>query len=310
MDNFSIFAGLGIGIASWFWLVHCMKINGRPWWLRHFTGASLFIFPTIGLSLFFAGILGVTDEDGVPIGWSGAVMGLVVSLPMLIPLWLSWRKSKRQNTSHRITNETPQLAPEPPQPKAANEPTESLEQALENNRQAVRAAIQQRRGKRSSSYLAPRPVAITGNLRFVYEDSQGNTSTREVSNWREDGVYLKGYCHKADDVRTFRRDRVVEFLEGEHLVSSTVRTSSPRKQNVDAIEILFTGFPKARRAQLEATANDFGMRVCKTVTVGLSFICAGPTPGPAKLRNAQAKGVAVLDETDFLKLLETGEMPE
>lgn len=310
MDDISILVGLIAGITTWFWLARCMKINGRPWWLRHLTGASLFIFPTIGLSMFFAGVLGATDDEGVPLGWSGAVMGLVVSLPMLIPLWMSWRKSKRRSVSHKTTDNSPKLATAAPQLKPKTEPAETLEQTLESNRQSARAEIQQRSGKRPSSYLAPRLVSTTGNLRFIYEDSQGNISTREVSNWREDSGYLKGYCHKAGEIRTFRLDRIVEFLDGKDLLSPAAPTPLYRKQKEDAIEILFTGFTKARRAQLEETANKFGMRVCKTVTVGLSFICAGPTAGSTKLRNAHAKGVPVLDESGFLKLLETGEIPE
>lgn len=305
MDDFSILAGLGIGIASWFWLVRCMRVNGRPWWLRHLVGASLFIFPTIGLSLFFAGILGVTNEDGEPFGWSGAAMGLVVSLPMLIPLWLSWRKSNRQ-TINKVTNETAKAASKSPQSNAA---PDSLEQALENNRQAVRAHIQKRTGKRASSYLAPRSTATTGNLHFIYEDSQGSITTREVSNWREEGVYLEGFCHKAGDVRTFRRDRIVEFLEGEFLLSSRGPISAQKKQNVDAMEILFTGFSASDREMLEDDAEAYGMIVRKTVTQNLDFLCAGPRAGSAKLEQARAQGCTVLSEDQFLDLIENGVMP-
>jgi len=284
MDDLSVLVGLGTGIASWFWLVRCMRVNGRPWWLRHLVGASLFIFPATGLSLFFAGILGVTDEEGESFGWSGAAMGLVVSLPMLIPLWLSWRKSKRQTIS-KVTNETAKAATKAPQSNVA---PDSLEQALENNRQAVRAHIQQRTGKRASSYLSPRPTATTNNLRFVYEDSQGNITTREVSNWRDNGVYLEGFCHKAGDIRTFRRDRVVEFLEGELLLSSRGPLPAQKKQDVDAMEILFTGFSASDREMLEGDAESYGMIVRKTVTQNLDFL---------------------LSETEFNKLLKHGVLP-
>lgn len=154
-------------------------------------------------------------------------------------------------------------------------------------------------------------------IKFDYEDAKGNISTREVSQWKDDGWLLKGICSNDERRKTFRRDRIkAVHTEGDslrpisipqHLVDQAITLIKKRS---DSLEILFTGFAKARRAQLEAAANESGMRVCKTVTVGLSFVCGGPTAGPTKLRNAQAKGIPVLDESDFLKLLETGEMPE
>ena len=154
-------------------------------------------------------------------------------------------------------------------------------------------------------------------LKFDYEDAKGNVSTREVSQWKDDGWLLKGICSNDNRRKTFRRDRIKVVHAGgdslrpismpQHLVDQAITSIQKR---TDSLEILFTGFAKARRAQLEEAANESGMRVCKTVTVGLSFVCGGPTAGPTKLRNAQAKGVPVLDEADFLKLLETGELPE
>lgn len=154
-------------------------------------------------------------------------------------------------------------------------------------------------------------------LKFDYEDAKGNVSTREVSQWKDDGWLLAGICSSDNRRKTFRRDRIQVVHEGEgslkpismpqHFVERAIRPTTKRS---DSLEILFTGFAKARRAELEAAAVESGMRVCKTVTMGLAFVCGGPTAGPTKLRNAQAKGVPVLDEVDFLKLLETGEMPE
>ncbi|MGP9644786.1 hypothetical protein ACT3TJ_15240 [Halomonas sp. AOP30-A1-24] len=154
-------------------------------------------------------------------------------------------------------------------------------------------------------------------MKFDYGDAQGNVSTREVSQWKDDGWLLTGICSSDNRRKTFRRDRIQVTHEGgdglkpismpQHLVDRSITASKKRS---DSLEILFTGFAKARRAELEAAAAESGMRVCQTVTMGLSFVCGGPTAGPTKLRNAQAKGVPVLDEADFLKLLETGEMPE
>ncbi|MBL1269453.1 hypothetical protein KV699_07185 [Vreelandella titanicae] len=154
-------------------------------------------------------------------------------------------------------------------------------------------------------------------LKFDYEDAKGNVSTREVSQWRDDGWLLAGICSSDNRRKTFRQSCIQEIHEGgdslksismpQHLVDSAITASKKRS---DSLEILFTGFPKARRAEFEAAATESGMCVCKTVTIGLSFLCGGPTAGPKKLRDVQEKGIPVLDEADFLLLLETGEIPE
>ncbi|NWO55012.1 BRCT domain-containing protein [Chromohalobacter israelensis] len=154
-------------------------------------------------------------------------------------------------------------------------------------------------------------------VRFVYEDAKGNVSMREVAQWVDDGWQLKGICSSDSRFKTFRRDRIVEVLTDPGLLVAIQRpahlapqqdpstiTSSP------SLEILFTGFPKARRAALEEYASEAGMRLRKTVSKELSFVCAGPNAGSTKLRKAQGQCVAVLDESDFLWLLGTGELPE
>lgn len=156
-------------------------------------------------------------------------------------------------------------------------------------------------------------------LRFDYQDAKGNFSTRELVNWNDDGWLLKGFCTTDQAPKTFRRDRILKVYEDGGLLLKPIekpehvsarRTTVRARRRSTEIEILFTGFPKARRAQLEEAASEAGIAVRKTVTVGLSFVCGGPTAGPTKLRKAQGQGVSVLDEADFLWLLDTGEMPE
>ncbi|WP_143005098.1 BRCT domain-containing protein [Billgrantia gudaonensis] len=149
----------------------------------------------------------------------------------------------------------------------------------------------------------------TPRLRFVYEDSQGNTSTREVTNWDDDGIYIEGYCHHANDVRTFRRDRIVSFLEGENLLKPLAPKLDDGGKGGGAMEILFTGFSAQEREGLEEDAASFGLLVRKTVTKNLDFVCAGPRAGPAKLAKARAQGCTVLDEEQFWALVEDGVMP-
>ena len=51
------------------------------------------------------------------------------------------------------------------------------------------------------------------------------------------------------------------------------------------------------------------MKIVKSVTKKLSFLCAGENPGPSKLKKAKSQKVTVLSEEQFLNLLKTGEMP-
>lgn len=75
-------------------------------------------------------------------------------------------------------------------------------------------------------------------------------------------------------------------------------------------EILFTGFSASVRESLEDTARDEGMKVRKTVTKNLTFLCAGPNAGPTKVAEAKSRGALVLDEDQFWTLIETGEIEE
>lgn len=44
---------------------------------------------------------------------------------------------------------------------------------------------------------------------------------------------------------------------------------------LDATEILFSAFPTAQRRALEAYAANVGMKVVKTMTEGLTYLCVG-----------------------------------
>lgn len=146
-------------------------------------------------------------------------------------------------------------------------------------------------------------------LRFVYQDAKGNISTREVTNWTDDGAYLEGYCHQAKDVRTFRRNRIVDVLQGEHLLAPMAPRLDAGGKGGGAMEILFTGFPADDRFDLENEAESQGMTVRKTVTQKLDFVCAGPKAGPTKLSKARSQGCVILDEDDFWSLVEDGVLP-
>ncbi|MBI2381488.1 MAG: hypothetical protein HYV16_12115 [Gammaproteobacteria bacterium] len=154
-----------------------------------------------------------------------------------------------------------------------------------------------------------------GAVSFLYRDSKGEEKQHSVIRWSEVGHYLKGWCVCCNGVRTFRKDRVVEYLDGsdaqlidprpsaQPLISDTQREGRPA-------QIVFTGFPSVQRSVLEQRATDAGMDVRKSVTQGLDFLCGGPNAGPTKLEKARAQRVYIMTQAQFLALLETGELPD
>lgn len=152
-------------------------------------------------------------------------------------------------------------------------------------------------------------------VRFIYRNAHNATTGVVLSRWRETGHYLQGLAGVDRQYRTYRKDRVVEYLNGsdELLVDpSPPPPPSPKRGSApdDRPQVLFTGFSSAARAALEAEADEHGLHVVKSVTQGLSFLCSGSTAGPAKLEKARAQGVYIMNEADLHALLETGVLPD
>lgn len=175
---------------------------------------------------------------------------------------------------------------------------------------------------------AARAGAGFETITFDYVDSHGERSHRTVEVTAVDDEYLEGFCHKAQAERTF----VIGRIRGKVMVDDTAEVMAPKKwaaearrnphngvvamggdtpkrylpkdDPVDGLdEILFTGFPAAKRAELEALAAGAGMRVVKTVTVDLMYLCMGPNAGPSKIDKANEVGAALIDEAQFLSLI-------
>ncbi|MGN6260255.1 MAG: BRCT domain-containing protein [Ralstonia sp.] len=156
------------------------------------------------------------------------------------------------------------------------------------------------------------------SMTFVYRNQKGETKEYNLTNWSEVGYYIEGVCTRAHAVRTFRKDRVVEYQDGCDALLADPRpgpppTVSKARETTNApreLQILFTGFPAAQRTALEARATDAGLHVAKTVTQGLQFLCVGPNAGPAKVRKAREQSAYIVDQVQLIALLETGELPD
>ncbi|MDF3832047.1 hypothetical protein P3W85_03630 [Cupriavidus basilensis] len=55
-------------------------------------------------------------------------------------------------------------------------------------------------------------------ISFVYRNQKDETKTYELLDWVEQGDYIRGICTRANAMRTFRKERVVAYLEGGSLL--------------------------------------------------------------------------------------------
>lgn len=78
---------------------------------------------------------------------------------------------------------------------------------------------------------------------------------------------------------------------------------------VSGPQVCFTGFNVTDKDELSRRAGEAGLTVVSSITKGLSFLCAGDNAGPAKIARAREQGTRLLTREEFLRLLDTGEVP-
>lgn len=150
-------------------------------------------------------------------------------------------------------------------------------------------------------------------MSFIYQAPGTPEKAFVLLNWKEAGCYIRGIDVETNTFKTFRKDRVLSYLENAESLLEIPFTQPPppvKKSAGHGPEIVFTGFPSVQRAHLEAKAVSVGMTVCKSVTKNLSYLCAGPNAGPTKVATARAQHVFIVSEPQFLTLIETGELPD
>lgn len=159
-------------------------------------------------------------------------------------------------------------------------------------------------------------------VQFAYIDASGEYSDRRVVVRQLDGLCFQGLCLSRRATRTFRLDRVLGDITSE--ISGEVQepwtwarglakpkakpapskpapqaTPAPAPAAEQVGEVLFTGFARAERDELEQLADAHRWRVRKSITKNLTVLVAGPRAGEAKLAQARAAGVQVMDRGAF-----------
>ncbi|KAE9526050.1 BRCT domain-containing protein [Testudinibacter aquarius] len=160
-------------------------------------------------------------------------------------------------------------------------------------------------------------------ISFSYSDVDDNFSYRTIDIHLVDSKYIEGYCHDRKAERTFRIDRILggvtlksndeylsldDWLKEKGIYSRYRETFANNKP--EQLEICFTGFLKNQREYLEtlATIHDFLVR--KTVTINLTYLVCGKNAGWSKKQQAESNGASCMNESEFLTMIDTGEIPD
>ncbi|QRN40383.1 hypothetical protein IHJ55_05545 [Pectobacterium carotovorum] len=155
------------------------------------------------------------------------------------------------------------------------------------------------------------------DMSFVYINAQRIISAYYVSQVSESEEHFQGICHHSNQLRTFRKDRLIENFpsyEDAVKVAATIDASQYlhlfQKPKTNLFEVCFTGFKKADKDRLVSFATESKMTVRSSVTQNLQVLCCGYNAGPTKITAARMKGVLILDEEQFLHMVSTGEVPD
>ena len=149
---------------------------------------------------------------------------------------------------------------------------------------------------------------------FIYQNAKGVLSDRTIVNVVDKGDYFQGHCLDSNSKKSFRHDRVVEFVGDKDNLSASLnvwkcnKSSIPSKPHI--LEIHFTGFREADKSRLSLAAKDAGMLVRHSLSGYLDILCCGYNASPKKIETAQKNQLIIISEIQFLNLLETGELPD
>lgn len=322
----ALLAGLASIPFAWRWVARALRSKGHRGWSAHAAAAIMSCF--VALAVFV--LIGVADVAAM--FFAVVVLGVAYLIVAKSPV------VARRPLARGSCVQPPRSAHPAPEAALCQADPQAIETARRRSLDAMKRAGKARaqdkhaRGERDAAPLAgwspAGPGAALCQIEFDYVDANGNRSHRRVDVTAVDREYLDGYCHRACDIRTFVigrvRGKVLVCDTGELLPAKEWAAQARRdpgnglvtmggdanpgwdadEDEADDIaeEILFTGFKQDRRRELEAMAEASGMVVRKSVTQNLSYVCAGPNAGPAKLAEATDAGVMIIDVETFLAL--------
>ncbi len=159
-------------------------------------------------------------------------------------------------------------------------------------------------------------------IKIIYKNASNIVSVREIEVIHEDETYIDALCHTSNQIKTFRRDRILEeIVDIESQLTKDKVAQYQRQYEIISHasherwmnrqgkpEICFTGFKSKEKEELIRHAEENGFFVRTGISSGLSFLVCGATAGPSKVKDARTQGVLLLNKDSYLHLAATGEI--
>jgi DNA ligase (NAD+) len=100
--------------------------------------------------------------------------------------------------------------------------------------------------------------------------------------------------------------KLIEELKQAGLQFEITETSLPQSDKLKGMSIVVTGtFPAPNnRKKMEELVMHHGGKLVKSVSKSTSLIVAGEKPGPDKIQLAQQYGIKIIDQSEFLSMLD------
>ena len=139
---------------------------------------------------------------------------------------------------------------------------------------------------------------------FTSIDEMINASEEEISSIHEIGPSI------SSSVKNFFADKhnlkVIQRLKDHKLVFNSVRKTTGQTPFTGKSFVLTGTLSKFSREEAEEKISNFGGKAVSSVSKKTDFVLVGENPG-SKLAKAQTLGVRIINENDFIKLLEEAE---
>ena len=153
-------------------------------------------------------------------------------------------------------------------------------------------------------------------INIKYKNNEGSTTTRDVDVHKigitGKNFYIRGFCHHANEERTFKVDRIIEATASGKSVNLMVFVSELCKDReefdkglLNGVNFCVTGKMKIMtRRQAQERIEAYGGGFHDHIKYNTSFLVAeNPNWNTGKLVGARAHGIPIIDEDTFVNYL-------